>query len=393
MPIRFFQALRAGGLKPSVTEYLSFCAALKAQLVEPELEQFYQLARLSLVKDEAQFDRFDQVFGAFFNGIEQSFTDPNSVPDQWLQSEFIRNLSDEDKAKIQSLGSFEALLDTLRERLREQQGKHQGGNKWIGTGGTSPFGHSGYNPEGFRIGGKGQHQRAVKVWEQRQYRDFDDSRELDSRQMKLALRKLRQFARTGNDLELNLDATIQNTARNAGWLDLQLEPTRKNAVKLLLLLDVGGSMDAHIYAVEQLFHAARSEFKHLEHYYFHNFIYESVWKENARRKHSSVSLFSLLQKFGRDYKVVFVGDASMSPYEVMAPGGSLEHWNDEAGSIWVKRLLEHFPQAVWLNPTPERQWHYSQSTQIIKELMSERMFTLSLDGLEKAMRCLRQRLH
>ena len=391
MPIRFFQALRAGGLTPSVSEYLHLCEALKQGVIAPELSEFHSLARTTLVKDESQFDRFDQIFSAFFEAGEAVFADLSALPTGWLEAQLKRQLSEEKKAALTGLGSFEALMQTLRERLAEQTDRHQGGNRWIGTGGTSPFGNSGYNPEGVRIGGQAQHGRAVKVWEQRQFKDFDANRILDARQMKLALRKLRQFARTGQESELDLEETIASTAKNAGYLDLKMRKERHNAVKVLLLLDVGGSMDSHVLQVEQLFHSLKSEFKHLESFYFHNFVYEKLWRENARRSDSGIELQTLLHRFEPDYKLIFVGDASMSPYEILSHGGSVEHWNEQPGIFHLQQLLAHFRHFAWLNPIESPHWQMTASIQIVKTAISERMFALTLNGIDAAINCLRQR--
>jgi uncharacterized protein len=391
MPIRFFEALRAGGLKPSVSEYLMLCEALKTEVIPSSLDAFHTLARAVLVKDESQFDRFDQIFGAFFDGIEQTFVDPTAVPPEWLQATLQRFLSDEEKAALSGAGSFEALMQTLRERLAEQRDQHAGGNRWIGTGGSSAFGNAGFHPEGVRIDGKGEQQKAVKVWQQRQYRDFDPDRALESRQLRMALRKLRQFARSGAAEELDLDGTISATARNAGWLDLQLQAQRRNAIKVLLLLDVGGSMDAHVLQVEALFHAARHEFKSLEFYYFHNFVYEQLWRENLRRQSTRIDLHSITQRFGQDYRLIFVGDASMSPYEILSPGGSVEHWNALPGIDHFLHLTRHFPHHVWLNPIPDERWNYTASIGLIQKAMHQRMFPISLSGLDQAIACLKQR--
>jgi uncharacterized protein len=390
VPLRFFQALRAGGIKASVTEYLSLLGAVKANLINADMEEFHLLARLCLVKDEAQFDRFDQIFSDYLAGIERVMVDPQALPADWLAQIAGRELTEAERAEIAGLGSFEALMEALRERLAEQKERHSGGNKWIGTGGTSPFGHAGFNPEGVRIGGPGKHGRATKVWEARQFRDFSDDIELGVRDTQLALRKLRRFAREGAEFELDLDDTINSTAKNAGWLDIKLRRERHNAVKVLLLLDVGGSMDAHIYGVESLFTAVKSEFKHLEHFYFHNFIYERVWRENARRKQTEMGTGELMHRFDRSWKVIFVGDAAMSPYEILAPGGSVEHWNSESGEVWFKRMLDSFPRAVWLNPTPESHWHMTPSATLTRNAISERMFPLTLKGLDNAINCLQR---
>jgi hypothetical protein len=392
MLIRFFYALREAGLPVSLTEFLSLLAALEARIAFCSAEEFYWLARMALVKDERYYDRFDRVFAEYFDGAEKAFEKlVAAVPADWLRSLGERLLTPEERAKVESLGSWEKLLETLRERLKEQKERHQGGNKWIGTGGTSPFGADGYNPEGVRIGQQQSRQRrAVKVWDQREYRNFDDRIELGTRNLKLALRKLRRFAREGAPEHLDLPGTIDATARNAGLLDLKLVAERRNAVKVLLLLDVGGSMDDHIRVCEELFSAARSEFKHLEYYYFHNFLYESLWKDNRRRHAEKTPTDQMLRTFNADYRVVIVGDATMSPYEILQPGGSVEHWNPEAGAVWMQRLTAHFPRLVWLNPEPEDRWQYTPSIRIAQQLVSERMFPLTLAGLDRAIRALRE---
>jgi uncharacterized protein with von Willebrand factor type A (vWA) domain len=391
MLIRFFYTLREAGLPVSLTEFLSLLAALEARIAFCSAEEFYWLARMALVKDERFFDRFDRVFAEHFDGAEKAFAKlVASVPAEWLRSLGERLLTPEERAKVESLGSWDKLLETLRERLKEQKDRHQGGNKWIGTGGTSPFGADGYNPEGVRIGQQRSRQRrAVKVWDQREYRNFDDRVELGTRNLKLALRKLRRFAREGAAEQLDLEGTIDATARNAGLLDLKLVAERRNAVKVLLLLDVGGSMDDHIRVCEELFSAARSEFKHLEHYYFHNFLYESLWKDNRRRHAEKTPTDQVLRTFNADYRVVIVGDATMSPYEILQPGGSVEHWNPEAGAVWMQRIAAHFPRLVWLNPEPEDRWSYTPSIRIAQELVGGRMFPLTLAGLDRAIRALR----
>ncbi len=378
----------------SITELLSLLQALEARVAYCSAEEFYWLARLTLVKDERHFDRFDRVFAEHFAGAERVFEKiVAEVPAEWLQMMAERLFTEEERAKAQALGSWDKLLETLRERLKEQKERHAGGNKWIGTGGTSPFGSGGYNPEGIRIGNEGQRQRrAVKVWEAREYRNFDDRRELGTRNLKMALRRLRKFARQGAADELDLDGTIDATARNAGWLDLKLRPERRNAVKVLLLLDVGGSMDDHIRLCEELFSAARSEFKHLEHFYFHNFIYETLWKDNRRRHSEKTATFDLLRTFNSDYRVIFVGDAAMSPYEILQPGGSVEHWNPEAGAEWMRRFTANFPKLIWLNPTPEEHWGWTPSIRMTQELVEDRMFPLTLDGLDRAMAALRRKV-
>jgi len=392
MLVRFFTDLRAGGVPVTLPEFLSLLEALEARVAAQSPEDFYYLARLALVKDERHFDRFDRVFAEHFAGAQKVFERiVADLPAEWLQAITERLLSDEEKQRVAALGGWEKLLETLRERLREQLGRHEGGNKWIGTGGTSPFGNQGYNPEGIRIGAAGARQRsAVKVWEARDYRNFDDGVEIGTRNLKMALRRLRRFAREGAAEELDLDGTIDATARNAGLLDLKLVPERRNAVKLLLLLDVGGSMDPHIKICEELFSAARAEFKHLEYFYFHNFPYERLWKDNRRRFSEATSTWSLLRRFNPDYRVVFVGDATMSPYEIEQPGGSVEHWNEEAGRVWMARIAAHFPRLVWLNPEPAERWQWTPSVALTRALIGERMFPLTLAGLDLAMRELKR---
>jgi uncharacterized protein with von Willebrand factor type A (vWA) domain len=345
------------------------------------------------VKDERYFDRFDRVFAEHFAGVERVFERLLAeVPAEWLQAMAQRLFSDEERAKVEALGSWDKLLETLKQRLAEQKSRHEGGNKWVGTGGTSPFGSGGYNPEGIRVGDAGARQRrAVKVWEAREYRNFDDRRELGTRNLKMALRRLRKFARHGAADELDLDGTIEATARNAGWLDLKLRPERRNAVKVLLLLDVGGSMEDHVRICEELFSAARSEFRQLEHFYFHNFIYETVWKDNRRRQAERIKTLELLRTFNADYRVIFVGDAAMSPYEIVQPGGSVEHFNEEAGSVWMQRMTAHFPHLVWLNPEPAERWDWTPSIRLTQELTGGRMFPLTLGGLDQAMDALRRK--
>ncbi len=352
------------------------------------------LARTTLVKDERHYDRFDRVFAEVFNGAEKLFDEiVANVPAEWLQALATRTLSEEEKKKVEALGGWEKLLETLRQRLEEQKERHQGGNKWIGTGGTSPFGAYGYNPEGIRIGQAGsRNRRAVKVWDQREYRNFDDTVELGTRNMKLALRKLRKFAREGAQDQLDLDATINATARNAGLLDLKLVAERRNAVKVLLFLDVGGSMDDHIRVCEELFSAARGEFKHLEYFYFHNFLYESVWKDNRRRFSQVTPVTQILRTYGHDYRVIFVGDATMSPYEITQPGGSVEHWNKEAGAVWMGRMTAAYPRLVWLNPEKQDRWGYTASVRITRELVDDRMFPVTIQGLDAAIGALRRPL-
>jgi uncharacterized protein with von Willebrand factor type A (vWA) domain len=393
MLIRFFFELRQAGVPVTLPEFLLLLDGLAARVASCSAFEFYHLARLSLVKDERHYDRFDRVFEAHFKGAERFFEQwLAEVPADWLRAAAERLFDEQERLKVQSQGSWEELLQKLRERLAEQKERHEGGNKWIGTGGTSPFGSGGYNPEGIRIGDAGPRQRrAIKVWEQRDFRNFDGDVELGTRNLKLALRRLRKFAREGAADELDLDATVESTARNAGWLDLKLVPERRNAVKVLLLLDVGGSMDDHVRSCEELFSAARAEFKHLEHYYFHNFVYESLWKDNRRRHAERTSTLQLLRTFNPDYRVVFVGDATMSPHEIVQPGGSVEHWNEESGAAWMQRITAHFPHLVWLNPEPQERWTWTPSVRLTRELVGERMFPLTLQGLDGAMRALRKK--
>ena len=384
----FFFKLKEGGVPVTIKEFLTLLEALRKGVVTSSLDQFYYLARVCLVKDEANFDRYDRVFAAYFKGILDLPPDLLAqLPEDWLRKQAELLLSDEDKALIESLGGWDKLMETLRKRLEEQQGRHQGGSKWIGTAGTSPFGAYGYNPEGVRIGQEGsRNRRAVKVWDQRVYRNLDDSVELGTRNIKVALRRLRRFAREGAAEELDLEDTIQSTARNAGYLDLKMVPERHNAVKVLLFLDVGGSMDDHVRVCEELFSAARTEFKHLEYFYVHNFVYERVWKDNRRRHTEKIATWDVLHTYGHDYKLIFVGDATMSPYEIAYPGGSVEHNNDEPGLVWMKRLLDVYAHAVWLNPQPEDRWNYYDSIGMVRELTGDRMFPLTLGGLEGGMR-------
>ncbi len=386
MLIDFLLHLRARQLPVSTKELLALLEALEARLVSGSLDDFYLIARALLIKDEALYDRFDRAFGEYFQGIEALPGMDVLVPEEWLRLAAKRHLTEEDRLKLQKLG-YEKLFETLKQRLEEQKERHAGGSKWIGTGGTSPFGHGGYHPEGVRIGGESAGNRtAVKVWERREFRNLDDSIELGVRNIKVALRRLRRFARQGAATELDLDGTIAGTARNGGMLDLHLRPERHNAVKVLLFLDVGGSMDDHIQVCEELFSAARAEFKHLEHFYFHNCVYEGVWKDNRRRHDEKLSTWDVLHTYGPDYKLVFVGDASMSPYEISHPGGSVEHWNQEPGAVWMERLLATWPHAAWLNPLPEGQWEWTQSIRMLRQLTNNRMYPLTLDGLERAMR-------
>ena len=388
MLVDFFLHLKARQLPVSTKELLALLEALQARLVGASLDDFYLLSRAILVKDEAFYDRFDRAFGEYFKGVEALPGLEAMIPDEWLELAAKRHLSEEDRLKLQKLG-YEKLFEQFRQRLAEQKERHAGGSKWIGTAGTSPYGHGGYHPEGIRIGGESAGNRtAIKVWEQREFRNLDDTVDLGVRNIKVALRRLRRFARQGAATELDLDGTIAGTARNAGWLDLQLRPERHNAVKVLLFLDIGGSMDDHIAACEELFSAARSEFKHLEHFYFHNCVYEGVWKDNRRRHGERMPTWDVIHTYGADYKLIFVGDATMSPYEIARPGGSVEHWNEEAGATWLERMLNTWSRAVWLNPLPEEHWTYAPSLRMIRQLLGDRMFPLSPDGLERAMRAL-----
>jgi len=388
MLIDFFFHLRAARLKVSINELLTLLEALRRGVIGPSLDEFYFLARATLVKDETHYDRFDRAFGAFFKDAGTSLDFAREIPEEWFRDALRREFSAAELARIEKLG-WDKLMDELRKRLEEQDAAHHGGSKWIGSGGTSPFGHGGAHPEGIRIGGPSRGNRsAVKVWEARAYRDYDDQVELGTRNIKIALRRLRRFARSGAELELDLPDTIRATARNAGWLDLKLVPERHNAVKVLMLLDVGGTMDEHIGRVEELFSAARSEFKHLDFYYFHNCVYEAVWRNNRRRYAEKLDTLDLLRKYNPDYKLVFVGDATMSPYEILQPGGSVEHNNPEAGAVWLQRLASHFPHHAWINPEPEPLWQYRQSITLVNQLMAGRMVPLTLEGLARAMRTL-----
>ncbi|MFM8927998.1 MAG: vWA domain-containing protein [Betaproteobacteria bacterium] len=387
MLINFFYTLRAAKLQVSIREYLTLIEALKAGVIGPSVDEFYYLSRTTLVKDETQFDKFDRAFGAYFKGVEMVTDFTQDIPLEWLKKTLERELTPEQKAAIEKMG-WDELMETLKKRLEEQKGRHEGGNKWIGTGGTSPFGHGGYNPQGVRIGGKGGNRSAVKVWDQRAYADYDDTLELGTRNIKLALRRLRRFAREGSETELDLDDTIHSTAANAGLLDIKMVPERHNKVKVLLLMDVGGTMDEHIHRVEELFSAAKAEFKHLEFYYFHNCVYDFVWKNNRRRYAEKFPTWDIIRKYNKDYKLIFVGDATMSPYEILQPGGSVEYNNEEPGAEWLQRLTHAFPKYAWINPEPAGVWQYRQSIAIIQQIMNQRMFPLSLQGLEGAMRLL-----
>ncbi|SMB24791.1 VWA containing CoxE family protein [Sterolibacterium denitrificans] len=386
MLTNFFLHLKAAGLPVSTREFLTLLEALQHRLAGYSLEDFYFLARTCLIKDEAHYDKFDRAFGSYFHGVTELPGLEAEIPEDWLRLMAQKHLTPEEKARLEKLG-WDKLMEQFKERLAEQKERHEGGNKWIGTGGSSPFGHGGYHPEGIRIGGPSAGNRtAVKVWEERSFRNLDDAIELGTRNIKVALRRLRRFAREGAAEELDLDGTIRGTAQNAGWLDLKMRPERHNKIKVLLFLDVGGSMDDHIQLCEELFSAARSEFKHLEYFYFHNCIYDHVWKDNRRRKTERYPLLDVLHKYGDDYKLVIVGDATMSPYEIIQPGGNIEYMNHESGAVWLGRLLEKYPHAVWLNPEPRHLWDYRQSIQIIRRIVGERMFPLTIDGLEQAMR-------
>jgi uncharacterized protein len=384
---RFFTELRAARVPVSLKEYLMLIEALEKDAISENVEEFYYLARAALVKDERHLDKFDRVFGHVFKGLVHTGEALVAhIPEDWLRALTEKNLTEEEKAQIEALGGWDKLMETLKQRLEEQKERHQGGNKWIGTGGTSPFGNGGYNPEGIRIGGKGKHGRAVKVWEKREYKNLDDDVELGVRNIKVALRRLRRFARTGAPEELDLDGTIAKSARE-GYLDIVLRPERRNAVKVLLLLDIGGSMDSHVELCQELFSAARAEFKHLEFFYFHNCLYEYVWKDNRRRQTERTMTWDVLHKYAGDYRVVFVGDATMSPYEVSHPGGSVEHWNEEAGAVWIQRMTHVYERMVWLNPTPKAHWDNTPSIRLLREIIGEqRMFPLTLQGLDGAMR-------
>jgi len=384
--VNFFHVLKETGVPVTPRELLDLLEAMERRLVFGDMDDFYSLSRAILVKDEKYYDRFDRAFGLHFQDLE-ALDDviEAMIPDDWLRSEFMKQLSEEDKAKIESLGGLEELIEQFKQRLEEQKKRHQGGNKWIGTEGTSPFGNDGYHPEGIRVGGESKNKRAAKVWDRRDFKNLDDSVELGTRNIKVALRRLRKFARTGATEELDLDDTIKSTARNAGLLDIKMVPERHNAVKVLLFLDIGGSMDPHVKVCEELFSAARTEFKHLEYFYFHNFLYESVWKNNIRRFNERTSTLDLMHKYGHDYKLVFVGDASMSPYEIMQPGGSVEHWNEESGELWMRRLRETYEKCIWINPVPEDEWEYTQSISITRQLMEGNMYPLTLRGLEEGM--------
>lgn len=387
MLIDFFYQLKDAKVPVSIKEFLTLLEALDKRVISGSLDDFYYLARTCLVKDEKHFDKFDKAFGSYFKGVEslgELLT--ADIPDDWLRKEFERFLSEEDKKQLEAMG-WDKLMETFKERLKEQKERHAGGNKWIGTGGTSPFGANGYNPAGIRIGQEqSRHRKAVKVWDQREFKNFDDQVQLGTRNIKVALRRLRQFAREGAAEVLDLDDTIRATANNAGYLDIKMVPQLHNKVKVLLFFDVGGSMDDHIRSCEELFSAAKTEFKHLEYFYFHNCVYESVWKDNKRRHNERMSTYDVMHTYGPDYKLIFVGDATMSPYEVVYPNGSVEHNNPESGQVWMQRLLEHYGSAIWLNPVPENYWDYTESLHLLRQLMSDRMYPMTLEGLDRAIR-------
>ncbi|MFJ9533455.1 VWA domain-containing protein [Herbaspirillum sp. NPDC101396] len=387
MLIDFFFTLKDARIPVSIKEFLILLEAMQKNVISPDIDDFYYLSRITLVKDEANYDKFDKAFGSYFKGIETIFEKNPEIPLDWLLKRMQRELTPEQKAALEKFG-YDKLMDRLKELLKEQHERHEGGNKWIGTGGSSPFGNSGYNPEGIRIGGESKNRSAVKVWDERTYKDYDSERELGTRNIKVALRRLRKFARDGAEEELALDDTIRATANNAGYLDIRMQPERRNNIKVMMLFDVGGSMDDHIARTEELFSAAKTEFKNMEFFYFHNCVYDYVWKNNRRRHAERFPTWDLLHKYSPDTKLIFVGDATMSPYEIVQPGGSVEYNNPEAGAVWLQRFTSTFANFAWLNPEPEGLWQYRQSISIIQQLMSQRMFPLTIDGLERAMRLL-----
>ena len=387
MLIDFFFTLKDAKIPVSIKEFLLLLDAMQKNVISNSLDEFYYLSRITLVKDEAHFDKFDKAFGMYFKGIDAIFDKNPEIPLDWLLKRMQRELSDEQKAQLEKFG-YDKLMDRLKELMAEQKDRHEGGNKWIGTGGTSPFGNGGQNPEGIRIGGEGGNRTAVKVWEARSYRDYDAERELGTRNIKVALRRLRKFAREGAEEELALDATIRATANNAGYLDIKMQPERRNKIKVLMLLDVGGTMDDHIARTEELFSAAKTEFKNMEFFYFHNCVYDTIWKNNRRRHAERFSTWDILRKYPADTKLIFVGDATMSPYEILQPGGSVEYNNEEAGAEWLQRFTHAFPKFIWLNPEPEGLWQYRQSIAVIKQIMNNRMFPVTIEGLERGMRLL-----
>jgi uncharacterized protein len=393
MFLDFFLLLKNDGIPVTIREYLTFLEALDEGIAEYSVDDFYYLSRTSLIKHEHHLDRFDLLFKYFFEGLENvSIEDLMKIPEDWLKKSFVNALTEEEKKLIKSMGGLDKLIERMKKLMETQKKRHQGGNKWIGTGGTSPFGAYGYNPEGIRIGQEeSRHRRAVKVWDKREFRDLDDGVELQTRNMKMALRRLRILTREGMKEELDLDGTIDRTSRNAGLLELEMVPAKKNNVKVLLFLDIGGSMDDHIELCSRLFSAAKYEFKHLEHYYFHNCLYEFVWKNNRRRWQEAIPTFQVLHTYNSDYKVIVVGDASMSPYELLYQNGSVEHNNDEPGFVWLERLKNHYPDIVWLNPVPVKQWKYTESIGMVKEFMQDRMFPLTLSGLQQAIKALKDK--
>ncbi len=386
MLLNFFFALRKGGLPVSINELLTLLETLKQRIAFADMEDFYYLSRACLVKDERNYDKFDRAFSLYFKELDtlEDFLEA-LIPEDWLRSEFEKSLTDEEKAEIESLGGLEKLIEAFKERLKEQQGKHEGGNKWIGTGGTSPFGNDGYNPEGIRVGGEGKQKKALKVWEKREFSNLDDSVELGTRNIKVALRRLRKFTRVGLEEELDLDDTIRSTAKNAGLLDIKMVAEKRNAVKVLIFFDAGGSMDPYVKICEELFSAAKTEFKHLEYYYFHNMLYDFVWRDNFRRFQEKTETYDLLRTYGSDYKIIFVGDASMSPYEIESPGGSVEYYNKESGAEWMERVTDSWDRVVWLNPVREDYWEHTPTIQRVRQLVDNRMFPLTLGGLEEGM--------
>lgn len=388
MLIKFFFMLRSGGLNTSITELLHLLEAMQYGIAKFSVENFYYLSRSILVKDESLFDRFDQIFTAHFSGIEKIINELfKDVPEEWLRKQAQLMLTEEERAQIESMGGFEKLIETLKKRFEEQKDRHQGGSKWIGTAGTSPYGAYGYNPEGIRIGQPGSmHRRAVKVWDKREFRNLDNSVNIGTRSIKIALRQLRKFAREGLADQLDIDNTIMKTAKNAGLLELEMVPEKHNSIKILLCLDVGGSMDDHVRVCEELFSAASSEFKNLEYFYFHNFLYEKLWKDNSRRHAEQIPLTEIINKYGPEYKLILIGDATMSPYEIAYPGGSIEHWNEEPGSVWLKRMLDHFKNAVWINPEEKKHWSFTPSIKLTHDLMEGRMYPLTLNGLSEAIK-------
>ncbi|WP_299982791.1 VWA domain-containing protein [uncultured Pseudoteredinibacter sp.] len=389
MLVNFFYGLRNANVPVSIKELLVLLEALEKHLAFGNIDDFYLLSRTCLIKDEKHFDKFDRAFGAYFKDLDGLDDIIEAlIPEDWLRTEFLKNLTEEEKAQIESLGGLEKLIEEFKKRLEEQKKRHEGGNKWIGTGGTSPFGHSGYNPEGIRVGGESRNKKATKVWEKREFKNLDDEVELGTRNIKMALRKLRKFARQGAEEELDLDDTIRSTARNAGLLDIKMVPERHNAVKVLLFFDVGGSMDPYVRLCEELFSACKTEFKHMEYFYFHNFIYDGVWKDNMRRNTDTTALFDVLHTYSSDYKVIFIGDASMAPYEVSSQYGSVEYMNEEPGYVWMNRLTETFDKVIWLNPTAKKYWRYTQTIDMIKDLVDGHMYPLTLEGLDEGIKFL-----